>query len=262
MKYRTESTLTNITSNYTFGSETISGAASTESLSDISGSLTPEAITLTTDSATSYKVTVNVHSGNVETYNATANSASTIGPLSFDCYEVVTSASDANFSNQLTFVESTGSSLPSWLTFNASTASVSISNPSAASSDTYNITNTYTGSLGNTFALNTSLTINIVEGTTTSDDDHCLNASSEGFCALFAILIAVGVLATLIIIGVILYCKLRKPRTGRTRVEQLDPAEANNADNSNEITTRHHNVNAYDEAVDIEKFADEEGKQA
>ena len=234
---------------------------------------------MTTDSATSYRVTLNVHSANVETYNGTVNNATSFGPIGFDCYDVITSASSANFTNNITFAQSNGSSLPSWLTFDNTTANVSISSPSAVSSDTYTITNTYTGSLGVTFTLTTNATISIVEDTTTNntvnnttnnttapdennneDDNHCLNASSEGLCAFFVILIIFGVLAP-VIIGAILYCKLRKPRVDTTRVEQLNQTEVNNANNSNEITTRQQNGNPYDEAVDIDKFAAEESKQ-
>ena len=221
---------------------------------------------MTTDSTTSYKVTLNVHSANVETYNGTVNSTTSLGPIGFDCYDVITSASSANFTNNITFAQSNGSSLPSWLTFDNTTANVSISNSSAASSATYTITNTYTGSLGTTFTLNKNVTISIVGDTTTpennEDDNHCLNASSEGFCAFFVILIIFGVLAPVIIIGAIIYCKLRKPRVDANRVEQLNQTEVNNVQDDNLPPTHQQNGNPYDEAVDIDKFAAEESKQA
>ena len=281
MKYRTDSTFGNITSNFTFAAETITGAASTDTLSDISGSLTPAAINMTTDSATSYKVTLNVHSANVETYNGTVNNATSFGPIGFDCYDVVTTASSANFTNNITFAQSNGSSLPSWLTFDNTTANVSISSPSAVSSDTYTITNTYTGSLGVTFTLTTNATISIVEEITTNntvnnttnnttttpdennnkDDDHCLNASSEGLCAFFVILIIFGVLAPVIIIGAIIYFKLRKPKVDTNRAEQLNQTEVNNVQDDNLPPTHQQNGDLNDEAMDIDKFVAEESKQ-
>ena len=226
-----------------------------------------------------------MHSANVETYNGTVNTTTTLGPIGFNCYDVVTAASSADFTNNITFAQSNGSSLPSWLTFDNTTANVSISNPSEVSSDTYTITNTYTGSLGVTFTLTTNATISIVEDTTTNntttttnttatnnttttpdensneDDDHCLNASSEGFCALFVILIIFGVLALVIIIGAISYCKLRKPRVDTNREEQLNQAELNNANNPNEITTRQQIGDPNNEALNIDKFVAEESKQ-
>ena len=221
---------------------------------------------MTTDSATSYKVTLNVHSANVETYNGTVNTTTTLGPIGFNCYDVVTAASSADFTNNITFAQSNGSSLPSWLTFDNTTANVSISNPSEVSSDTYTITNTYTGSLGTTFTLNKNVTISIVGDTTTpennEDDNHCLNASSEGFCAFFVILIIFGVLAPVIIVGAILYFKLRKPRVDANRVEQLNQTEVNNVQDDNLPPTHQQNCNPYNEAVDIDKLAAEESKQA
>ena len=140
--------------------------------------------TLDTDTDKSCKVNVNIFSDSMETYNGTVNDTTSIGPLKFDCYDVVTAATNANFTNQLTFATKNGSSMASWMSFDSSAGNVSISIPSEISSDNFTITNTYTGVLGNNFTLATDLTINIVEAqvvpnnsntntnTNTNDDDH------------------------------------------------------------------------------------------
>ena len=96
--------------------------------------ITPADTNLITNTDKTYKVTLNLHSTNLETYNGTVNTTATIRPLKFDCYGVITSAATVIFSNQLTFSKSDGSDLPSWMTFNPSTGSVSTSVPS----DTHN----------------------------------------------------------------------------------------------------------------------------
>ena len=221
LKYRTESTFTNITSNFTFTDETITKSLSTETLSDVSGNDNLNSLTLDSLTNSSYTVTVNIFSENVETYNGTVNSTTALGPIGFDCYDTVTAATTVNFTtNQITFTESNGSSLPSWLTFDTSTANVSISTPSEIYNGTYTQTNTYTGVLGNTFTLQNnaiiSLSEEVVNSTTNNenkdDDGHCLNASSKGLCAFFIFLIVVGALIPVISIGVFLYCKLKKPK--------------------------------------------------
>ena len=148
LKYRTESTFTNITSNFTFTDETITKSLSTETLSDVSGNVNLNSLTLDSLTNSSYTVTVNIFSENVETYNGTVNSTTALGPIGFDCYDTVTAATTVDFTtNQITFAQSNGSSLPSWLTFDTSTANVSISTPSEIYNGTYTLTNTYTGVL-------------------------------------------------------------------------------------------------------------------
>ena len=95
---------------------------------------------------------------------------------------------------------------------------MSISIPSEVSSDTYTITNTYTGSLGGTFTLETNAIISIAEEVTTTNstanttttstantttptnennDDcekHCLNASSSAQCGVYMSLVVVAML--------------------------------------------------------------------
>ena len=237
LKYRTESTFTNITSNFTFTDENITKSLSTETLSDVSGNVNLNSLTLNSLTNSSYTVTVNIFSENVETYNGTVNSTTALGPIGFDCYDTVTAATTVDFTtNQITFDESNGSSLPSWLTFDTSTANVSISNPSEIYNGTYTLTNTYTGVLGNTFTLQNnaiiSLSEEVVNSTTNNenkdDDDHCLNASSKGLCAFFIFLIIVGALIPVIFIGVFLYCKLKKSKNlNKNNMTRVNQSEAN-----------------------------------
>ena len=202
-----------------------------------SQSVTPNDITLYIDSDKTYNVTLNIFSTNVETYTRTVDTSTSVGPIEFDCYEVSTSARDANFSNQLTFAQSNGSSLPNWMTFDSTTASVSLSIPNEESSDTYTITNSYTGVFGSTFTLTTNATISLTSATTSltngtnSDDDYCLNASSEGLCAFFVILIVagvVGVVALVIFVSALIYCKYKCKRSRQddiSKIEQEQPGE-------------------------------------
>ena len=115
------------------------------------------------DTSKTYKVTANVFSMNVETYNGTANDTTALGPIGFDCYEVVTAASNANFNNSITFEQYNGSSTPSWMAFDTTTANISISNTSEISSDTYKITNSYTGVINASFTLETTAIISLAE---------------------------------------------------------------------------------------------------
>ena len=173
--------LTDVTSNYTimdFDDNFNTGSESAQALT-----ITAANATLDTDTDKSYKVNVNIFSDSMETYNGTVNDTTPIGPLKFDCYDVVT-ATNANFTNQLTFATKDGSSMASWMSFDSAAGNVSISIPSEVSSDNFTITNTYTGVLGNNFTLATDLTINIVEAqvvpnnsntntnTNTNEDDH------------------------------------------------------------------------------------------
>ena len=219
-------------------------------------------------------MTLNVFSSSVETYNGTVNSTTALGPIGFDCYEVVTAASTANFTNNITFAQSSGSSLPSWLTFDTSTANVSISNPSAVSNDTYTITNTYTGVLGSTFTLQNNAIISLAEevvtNTTTnetntnttsnnennSDDDHCMNASSEGLCIFYIVLIAFGAFILIAILVLSIYCKFKKPRTDMTRVNQSECNEPDYNQVQNRQTLGQENNGPNAEDLGIHKITD------
>ena len=257
MKYRTESTFDNITTNFTFINVTITKVENSETWTNNISQIRAASSSLNNDAAKSYKVTVNIFSTDVQTFNGTVNSTTALGPIGFDCYDTITPASSADFTvNQLTFAQSGGSSLPSWLTFDNATANVSISNPSEVSNDTYTITNTYTGVLGSTFTLQNNAIISLAEevvtntttNTTTTnnenndDDDYCLNASSKGLCGFFIFLIIGGVIILFSIIGTVLYCKLKKPKNlnknDMTRVNQYETNEPDNdpaADQQNDV---------------------------
>ena len=216
-------------------------------------------------------MTLNVFSSSVETYNGTVNSTTALGPIGFDCYEVVTAASTANFTNNITFAQSSGSSLPSWLTFDTSTANVSISNPSAVSNDTYTITNTYTGVLGSTFTLQTNAIISLAEEVVTnttsnnennSDDDHCMNASSGGLCIFYIVLIAFGAFILIAILVLSIYCKFKKPRTDMTRVNQSECNEPDYNQVQNRQTLGQENNGPNAEDLGIHKITDARIDQA
>ena len=122
---------------------------------------------------------------------------------------------------------------------------MSISSPSEVSSDTYTITNTYTGALGNTFTLETDAIISLAEEVvddtdTTTDTDTETNSTSSGgdsididfeqyfndsteeldkiyrslsILAIFIIVVAIVV----VIITIIICCKLRKSKKSKKK---------------------------------------------
>ena len=76
---------------------------------------------------------------------------------------MMTSPNSGNFSNNLSFAQSQSNALPSWLSFDNSTPSISMTNPDTSGSDTYTITNTYTGVSGSSIALTTDLNITVID---------------------------------------------------------------------------------------------------
>ena len=177
------------------------------------------------------------------------NTTSTVGPLKFDCYSMTTTPNNGTFTNSLSFAQSQAAALPSWLSFDTTTANITATNPDTLGSDTYTITNTYTGVYGETITFTTDLNITVIDPSTVnnttpnntntnntntnttsssgsnSDEDHCLGASSEALCGLLVTLIVVGALLPIIGIGVIVYCKFVRKRRVRpqsdNRVNQI-----------------------------------------
>ena len=229
-------TLANVTDNLEFN--TSSSTFTLESENATSLTVTPSDATLQTDPAKTYEVTANIFSTSVATLNGDTNSTS-LGPIEFDCYSVTTNASIANFSNQLSMTQSDGQAIPSWMEFNSSTASLSLTSPEV-SSGTYNVSNLYTGVIGN-FTLNTQILINITETIqqtnnqtnnqtntqTDDDDDSCLGVSSKGLCAFLIIVIISAVLSLIIFIALFIYFKFKcsKGTINRTRLDQEQPNE-------------------------------------
>ena len=258
--FRSTNTLTDVSNNYTFVNFTSShtdGSDTTElktiSLSDRN---------LTKDTQKSYEVTVNIFSENVEVYNHTVNTSATIGPLNFDCYSVTTAASDSNFNNTLTFSQAEGQSLPSWLTFNSTTANASISDPTTLNSDSYTIANSYVGVVAN-FTLNTNLTINVIEETSTTnnntnnDEDHCLGTSSEALCGVLVTVIIIIALIPIIAIGAIVYCKYKKrPQGDKSRINENEQNDSHCESEVNGPTTNHQNQSQDAEAVNFNQDED------
>ena len=226
---QTTYTLTNVTYDFGFGPSGVSIANFTENTGALS--VTVADITFTTDSSKTYEVIANTFSSSVATLTADTNST-TIGPLEFDCYSVTTSASSADFSNQPTLTQSDGQSIPSWMVFNSSSASISLTSPEVSEGN-YTITNSYQGVVSN-FTFTTNVTINITEydsqtNNGTKNDDHCLNASSEGLCIFFVFLIVVGALGPIILIATLICVKWKcsKSTINRTRLDQVENFECN-----------------------------------
>ena len=232
-----------MTNNYTFTDYTITHSRVSEGTSSYSSDIAD--LTIASDADKSYDVTANVFSASVETYNASVGTSSTIGPLNFDCYTVNTAATVTNFNNSLTLNQSDGQSLPSWLSFDATSVNIAVSSPTSAGSDNYKIANNYTGVLGS-FTLDTELTISVVGGSTNNntnnnsnnDEDHCLNASSEALCGVYVAIIVVVPLIVIIAIGALVYCKFKKrSQEDLSRVNEDDNDVPNIEDEANRSNT-------------------------
>ena len=187
----------------------------------------PTTPNIETDTDKTYKVTANVYSNQIVTYNETVNTTAIFGPIGFDWYEVVTSATSTNFTNDVSFNHSEGLNIPSWVFFNPSTPLVLVSNTSEASVNTYSVTNGYTGVFEN-ITFTTNFTINITEVSTAENknDDYCLNASSKAVCGIYIGLICFAIIALVVFILVLLYCKLKKPNRDMSQVNQVDANES------------------------------------
>ena len=229
-----------MTLNYTITNYTTSHAYNPISPTD--WAVSNANLNLTIDADKSYDVTVNIFSESIEVYNASVNTNSTIGPLVFDCYTANTAGTTANFTNSLSFSQSEGQSLPSWLTFDATTGNASVSNPSTLGSDNYKISNSNSGVLGN-FTFDTILTISIVDGSTNNtnnndDEDHCLNTSSEALCGVIVAIIVVVALLSIIAIAIIIYCKFKKrPQLDRSRIDVEEHNDSHCQSEANRPTT-------------------------
>ena len=259
-------TITDITTNFTFTDVTLSKSLGTQSTSETTVTVTDS--TFNENADLTYKVKANIFNSSTESYSGVTS----VGPLSFNCYNATTTGNNVNFTNNIALTQSDGSALPDWMTFNESTAMITVSNTSDVPATIYTMTNSYTGILGNfTLVNNVSITFTeVVQNNTTNntnsnntnpnntnlnntntnntntnstntnntntnngtnnqneDDDHCLGASSEALCGVFMSIIVVAALAFIICIGVVLYCKLKKkPENDRIRVDQQDVNES------------------------------------
>ena len=168
---------------------------------------------------------------------------------------MITTPNTGNYSNNLSLAESQSNTLPSWLSFDSSTAEITSTDPDTVSSDLYTITNTLTSVFfALPFTLTNDLNITVIEstGNTTNnsknDDDHCFDTSSEAVCAIIITAIIIGGLIPFIILAGIIYCKCKKARNNsdRTCVQADD-----NQDNQ-----EHHSIQQQDhqpvQAQDVE----------
>ena len=219
--------LTNITGDLNFTAASVGFSISSDSNTSWAPTLSDP--TFTTDSSKTYEVTANIFSSNVATLNGDITSSS-LGPVEFDCYSVATSASSADFSNQLSMTQSDGQAIPSWMSIDSSSATVVLSSPEVSLGD-YIVTSSFTGIAAN-FTFDTNVTINIGP----PSEDHCLGASSEGLCGFFVTLIIFGIVIPVIFISVLIYIKY-KPHEGTndmTKLDQEHPDEGNGNDDNAE----------------------------
>ena len=86
--------------------------------------MTPSFSAFNLDNNFSYNVAANIYS--VESYSG----SSSVGPLRFSCYDAFLTNSNVNFTNNLSLTQSDGSAIPSWMAFNSSTGTITVSNTS------------------------------------------------------------------------------------------------------------------------------------
>ena len=216
-----------INSNFTF-----TGVMSSEEISGISvGSttVTPSNSNFNFDNNVSYNVNANIYNSSVESYSGSTS----VGPVRFSCYEALLTNSNVNFTNNASLTQSDGSAIASWMAFNGSTGTITVSNTSDIAATTYIVANTYTGIYGN-ITLSTNVSVTLTEAVTNNtgnngtnteskDDDYCMNASSQGLCVVFASLLAVGLLVLTFGMVIILYCVFKsKPQSNMVRIGQQD----------------------------------------
>ena len=227
-KYRSNTTvLSDISANLSFSNYPL--AYADRDNSTISGSTSSADATFTEDAAVKYDVTVNIFNTSVESYSGSTS----VGPLSFSCYNATTTNSNVNFTGQATLTQSDGSAIPSWMAFNGSTGTITVSNTSDIAATTYIVANTYTGIYGN-ITLSTNVSVTLTEAVTNNtgnngtnteskDDDYCMNASSQGLCVVFASLLVVGLLVLTFGMVITLYCVFKsKPQSNMVRIGHQD----------------------------------------
>ena len=173
---------------------------------------------------------------------------------------MITTPNNGSFINNLSLAESQSNALPSWMSFNSSTAEITITDPDTVSSDLYTITNTFTSVFGSSFTLTNDLNITVIEVTVpnntvpnntvpnntvsnntnsnSEDDDYCFDTSSEIVCGIIITIIAVVVIVPVIIIGVIIYCRWSKARENSHR--------ACVQGNDNQENIQHHSIQQQD----------------
>ena len=150
---------------------------------------------------------------------------------------MITTPNNGSFSSNLTFAQYESNALPSWLSFNSSTANITSTDPDTLGSDTYTITNTYKGVYDSLFTFSTNLNISVVEfiptnttntnttntNTTSSsssnDDKYCFDTSSEAVCGIVITAIAVAGLVLIILTFVCICCILKRGRKKASKVE-------------------------------------------
>ena len=216
-------TLTDINGTLGFAtSSTITFSERNHSLSSFTPTVSDP--TFETDSSKTYEVTANIISSNVATFEGSTKSSS-LGPVEFNCYSVTTSASSANFSTQLSMTQSNGQPIPSWMSIDSSTGTISLSSAEVSSGD-YIVVNSLTG-VANNFTFDSNVTINIIM--VESDDEYCLGASSEGFCAFFVILIILGCIIPIVFVALLIYfkCRPKGDTNDMTKLDQEQPGEGN-----------------------------------
>ena len=219
-----------INSNFTFTGAIRSRTNSTTSAG--SATVTPSSSNFNFDNNVSYNVNANIYNSSVESYSGSTS----VGPVRFSCYEALLTNSNVNFTNNASLTQSDGSAIASWMAFNGSTGTITVSNTSDIAATTYIVTNMYTGIYGSiTLSTNVSITfteavtnttVNNGTNTESNDDDHCMNASSEKLCVVYVVVTIIGSLMAIIGVAILLYCVLKKkPNNDVIRIEQHNVEE-------------------------------------
>ena len=190
---------------------------------------------------------------------------------------MMTSPNNGSFSNNLSFAQSQSNGLPSWLSFDRSTGNITSTDPETLGSDTYTITNTYTGVSGSSITFTTDLNITVIEyiasnttvdnstvdnttvtnntsSNSNNDEKHCFGRSSEAACGIVITAIVLGLLVPIIAITVLVYCKWNKARKRANRNNFQQVYNQDNAQHQSVQHADHQVVDIHDMVLETEAY--------
>ena len=150
---------------------------------------------------------------------------------------ITTPSSGSNFTTNLTFTQFESNPLPNWLSFNTSTANITSTNPTNLTSDTYTITNTYTGITGSSITLTTNVSVTVTEDRSEGSGDgekYCFDTNSEAMCGIVATIIVIVGLVSVTVAVLFAYTEGKKVGKGYE--------EASERDDDIEESQEHHSV--------------------
>ena len=155
---------------------------------------------------------------------------------------ITTPSSGSNFTTNLTFTQFESNPLPNWLSFNTSTANITSTNPTNLTSDTYTITNTYTGITGSSITLTTNVSVTVTEDRSSSGsgdgEKYCFDTNSELMCGIVATIIVLVGLVSVTVAVLFAYTEGKKIGKGSEEESERDDIEESQEHHS--VQEHHH----------------------